>query len=134
MRRPAVRGQTPGIETYDRAVDYDERERTHGYLRARLRLLTTAEGGRRSGVMRDYRPDWGLACDTPGEVSMAGAPITVEGAERVEPGETAVVRLHPIFWDAWADVRPGTAITMLEGPRVVGTAVVLDVVPGRSRP
>jgi len=40
------------------------------------------------------------------------------------------VRIHPTSWDAWADVRPGERIPMLEGPRIVGIAEVVEVVRG----
>jgi hypothetical protein len=38
------------------------------------------------------------------------------------------VHLHPMYWDAWADIRVGQSITMLEGARIVGVAEVLEVV------
>jgi hypothetical protein len=68
-----------------------------------------------------------LACDA----LIAEAPITIEDAERVAPGETGFARLHPIYWDAWSSVQPGDRIPMLEGARIVGIAEVVEVVrPG----
>jgi hypothetical protein len=60
---------------------------------------------------------------------MAGAFITIEAAEAIGPGATGLVRLHPMYWDAWEGVRAGQRITMLEGLRIVGVAEVLEVVP-----
>jgi hypothetical protein len=98
-------------------MDFEDYERRFGYIRARLRLLSTEEGGRHSGVVDDYRSDWGIGTQPSGEVLMAGAPITIEGATKLELGETGIARLHPLYWDAWEAVRPGDQITMLEGPR-----------------
>jgi hypothetical protein len=108
-------------------VDFEDYEARLGYIRARLRLLMTSEGGRHSGVSDDYRPDWGIGKQPSGDLLMAGAPITIEGSGRLELGETAVARLHPLFWEAWEGVESGALLTMLEGRRVVGVAVVMEV-------
>jgi hypothetical protein len=113
------------------AVDFDDYERRFGYIRARLRLLMPDEGGRHSGVFDDYRPNWGIVKQPSGELLMSGAPITVEGSGRLELGETGLVRLHPLFretWDAWEGVESGALLTMLEGRRIVGIAVVLEII------
>jgi hypothetical protein len=58
---------------------------------------------------------------------MTGAPITIEDSGRLEPGDTGVARLHPLYWEAWEGVEPGALLTMLEGAHVVGGASVLEV-------
>jgi hypothetical protein len=109
-------------------VDYDDRERRFGFVRARLRLVAAEDGGTTTGVWDDYRPNWGVGERLSGDGLIAGAPITVEGADAIAPGETGIVHLHPTYWDAWADIRVGQSITMLEGARIVGVAEVLEVV------
>jgi hypothetical protein len=34
-----------------------------------------------------------------------------------------------MHWDAWEEVRPGQRITMFEGPRIIGVAEVVEIVP-----
>jgi hypothetical protein len=109
-------------------VDSEDRERRFGYVRARLRLVAAERGGPSTGVWDDYRPNWSVGERLSGDGLIAGAPITVEGAGAIAPGQTGVVRLHPMSWDAWADIRVGQTITMLEGARIVGVAEVLNVV------
>ena len=110
-------------------MDYDDRQERFGYVRARLRLVAVETGGLTKGVCDGYRPNWGVGERLSGDALIAGAPITVEGSDRIAPGDTGFVRLHPTFWDAWADVQPGQSISMLEGPRIVGVAEVVEVVP-----
>ena len=109
-------------------VDYRDHERRFGYVRAKLRLVTPEAGGLTQGVWDDYRPNWGVGERLSGDALIAGAPITVEGTDSIAPGETGMVRLHPMYWDAWSDVLPGQSIPMLEGSRIVGVAQVLEVV------
>lgn len=109
-------------------MDFDDFERQSGYISVRLRLLMSDEGGRQLGVSDDYRADWGIGALSSGDLLMAGAPITIEGSGRLELGKTAIARLHPLYWEAWEGVVPGALLTMLEGRRVVGVAVVLELV------
>ena len=110
-------------------MDYAEHERRFGYVRAKLRLVTTEAGGLTQGVRDDYRPNWGVGERLSGDALMAGAPITIEDADVIRPGDTGLVRLHPMYWDAWEEVRPGQRITMFEGPRIIGVAEVVEIVP-----
>jgi translation elongation factor EF-Tu-like GTPase len=98
----------------------------NGFLRATLTLRRTDEGGRKSGIYGDYRPNWSVGSPDPGQQS--GAPVVIDSAERVEPGESAQVRLFPIWAEFWADVNVGTELFAFEGVRLVGRAVVTDVV------
>lgn len=103
-------------------------EAEHGYVEARLTLLTTAAGGRRSAIASDYRPSWSIGNRTEsGEPELNDAPVTLEDHRALNPGETGVVRLHPLWPEAWRQLTEGREINMQEGPRVVGHATVLRV-------
>jgi hypothetical protein len=108
-------------------VDFDEYEHQIGYVRARLRVVAVEAGGPADGVRNGYRPNWGVGERLSGSV-VADAPITVEDIDRIGPGETGLVRLHPIDWAAWAEVRPGQRIPMIEGARIVGIAELVEIV------
>jgi hypothetical protein len=111
---------------------YDDSEDPVGHIRARLRMVAADDGGPPAGVADGHRPNWGVGQRLSGDGLLARATITIEDAERIAPGDTGFVRIHPVSWDAWADVRPGETIPMLEGPRIVGIAEVIEVVlPGR---
>jgi hypothetical protein len=101
-----------------------------GHIRARLRVVAADDGGPPDGVTDGHRPNWGVGQRLSGDGLLARALLTIEGAERIVPGETGLVRIHPTSWEAWADVRPGEKIPMLEGPRIVGVAEVVEVVRG----
>jgi translation elongation factor EF-Tu-like GTPase len=109
----------------DELAHYRRLEAERGYLRAALRLTPSSEGGRKTPLRTGYRANWRLGKDD----VQAGAPITIEDREWLEPGAEAVVRLHPMFPEYWESVVAGARITMYEGSRRVGTATVLDVVP-----
>lgn len=104
-------------------------ERDEGYIRARLRLRPSSDGGRRTAMASGYRSHWAFPPEVHAE--RHDAPLTFEeGPERwLSPGEEATVRLHPFAPDLWPVVRPGLELTLLEGARVIGTARVLEVVP-----
>lgn len=104
-------------------------EHDGGYIRARLRLVSTQEGGRQTPIASGYRSHWAF----PPEVHRDShdAPLTIEsGPGRwMAPGEETVVRLHPLAPAYWPRIASGLRLTMLEGSRVVGHAEVLEVVP-----
>ena len=99
-----------------------------GHIRARLRVVAADDGGPPAGIADGHRPNWGVEQRLSGDALLARAPLTIEDGERIGPGETGFVRIHPASWDAWADVRTGETIPMLEGPRIVGVAEVVEVV------
>jgi hypothetical protein len=108
-------------------------ERSEGYIRARLRLRSTSDGGRRTAMASGYRSHWAFPPEVHAE--RHDAPLTFEaGPEHwLAPGEEATVRLHPLVPDLWPVVRPGLELTLLEGARVIGTARVLEVVAPAAR-
>ncbi|MER6165512.1 hypothetical protein [Streptomyces violaceorubidus] len=107
-------------------------ETQHGIFRARLSMLGTEEGGRRTAFsgQGQLRPLWDIGNRAPdGGQSTNIARVWVEGAPGLAPGESATVRLAPLSPEQWRHVRPGDVITMHEGRPVVGTAVIIEVSP-----
>jgi hypothetical protein len=93
-------------------------------------VVAVERGGPPSGVASGSRPNWGIGQRLSGDGLLGRAPVSIEDGDRIEPGATGVVRVHPAEWDAWADVRPGDTIPMLRGPRIVGVAEVIEIVEG----
>jgi translation elongation factor EF-Tu-like GTPase len=103
----------------------------NGFLRATFTLLGTADGGRKSGVFGDYRPNWSIGVADPSQQS--GAPVVIDSVERIEPGAKAEVRLFPMWPEFWVGVEVGTELFAYEGARLVGTAVVTEVIPPTAK-
>ena len=91
-----------------------------GFVEARLTLISTADGGRSSGVRTNYRPHWRVRPDLETTAS-----LSLEDCKWLEPGATALVRLHPIWPEAWTDIQAGSEVLGCEGSRVIGRAVVV---------
>jgi hypothetical protein len=99
-------------------------ETERGYVEARLALVATASGGRARPIFTDYRASWNLGRGA----ELDDAPITIEDRQALQPGEIGVVRLHPLWPEAWGHLHRGAAIAMHEGARVVGHATVRRIV------
>lgn len=98
-----------------------------GYIRARLRLLTTAQGGRHTPICSGYRAHWAFP---PGfHQEDHDAPLTLEPERTLAPGDEAMVRLHPLAPDLWPQGTPGLRLSMFEGTKLVGLADVVEFVP-----
>ena len=98
---------------------------------ARLRLLTTAQGGRKGPVFGDYRPSWDLGNTWLGEPTINDGRVFLEGCTEIAPGTEGLARVEPLAPEFWGGVRVGSVIAMQEGNHVVGHATVLNVA---SRP
>jgi hypothetical protein len=110
-----------------------ELERISGYVRAKLRLLGTEEGGRKHPFVSGYRPQWDLGhCTEDGRVAFNDAEVWLEDELKLDPGSTAVVRLHPFFPEHWDVVGEGSVLGLYEGHRKLGEASVLEVVPAED--
>jgi hypothetical protein len=108
----------------------EERERIRGYIRASLVMLSTERGGRKTPFASGYRPQWDLGTRTEdGRISTHDAEVWLEDALTLDPGDAAVIRLHPFFPEFWEDVGPGSVISLYEGNRKLGEARVIEVVP-----
>lgn len=119
-----------GLKRDELHCQYRRLEAERGFIEARLTLLRTEAGGRRSPVFTDYRPSWSIGNRAEsGEVELNDARVTVEDAQSIAPGETGVVRLHPLVPESWRAVRVDDELVMHEGCRVLGRAVVVRVKP-----
>lgn len=90
-------------------------------VHAEINLLETRAGGRERGIDASggYRP----------HVRVDGGEllgVEVVGGDRwIEPGESAVVDLELLYDVDYSLLQPGTTFSIVEGPRRVGTGVVL---------
>lgn len=117
-----------GLADRERDLDWRLSEAKWGYLRVELRLLPTSEDGRKTPFRSGYRPDWDIGNSYEGRSTINGAPVTIEDRPSLLPGETGVVRLHPLVPELWTHVRPGARLALHEGARVLGTGTVLELV------
>ncbi|HET9449632.1 MAG TPA: hypothetical protein VFO83_02055 [Aggregicoccus sp.] len=95
---------------------------------ARLRLLTTEEGGRKGPIASDYRPDWNIGNRHEGRLELNGGRVFLEDREWLHPGEESVVRVEPLVSDRWMHVTPGMQMAMHEGSHICGVATVLETI------
>lgn len=125
----ALRAAAQNMGLTDRAQDLGwlEVEARCGYLRAELYAQPTDQGGRRTPFISGYRPDWGIGNVYEGRPTINGAAVTIEGRRSMSPGETGLVRLHPLVQELWLHVQTGAQIQMYEGPHLVGIATILEI-------
>ncbi len=69
--------------------DWRDYKREHGFVRVRLPLLATDEGGRKNPVWSDYRSSWDIGNAYNGEWTINEAPLVLEDVESIAPGEEA---------------------------------------------
>ena len=96
------------------------------HLRVSLRLLPTTEGGRASGIAIGYRSSWAFDTGRGDNTEMHDAPIVEMDPPSIAPGEAAVATIRPIAPQYWFVLPVGAQLAMREGPRTVGSAVVID--------
>jgi len=94
------------------------------YIKARISVLTHEDGGRstpfwpKGGV---YRPHLRV-----GAGEMLGVQF-VDGPDEVAPGAKAEVVMQLLYPGVdYSSLVPGATFTVLEGPRVVATGIVVD--------
>ena len=103
------------------------------FIRAEVRLRSTADGGRRRPIFSGYRCNcWIGARAEDGEKAYNDAAFWFEAQDRLDPGETTMARLQPVVPHWWSHVDVGFVIEMCEGPRVVGHARVVELLPVAS--
>ena len=98
------------------------------YIRARIRLQSTADGGRLAPILSGYRPGFVLGDGaTPRPAVQNDAAIfLVEGATELAPGESGMAWLQPLVPEHWKSLAP-KAIPFYEGNRLVGVADVIEI-------
>jgi hypothetical protein len=103
-----------------------------GYIRARLRLLPTEDGGRKTPIVSGYRSHWGFPPDVHPDAH--DAPLTIESGpgQGLDPGDETQVRLHPLAPALWPSIAPGLRLILLEGSRVIGHAEIIEAIPAVS--
>lgn len=98
-------------------------------LRAKVYLLKSEEGGRRSPVASGYSPgfDFGVV-GSDGRKMQNGGVMILEGREQLAPGEESVVRIRPLIPELiHAAVQPTLEFNVMEGGRAVGRGAILEV-------
>lgn len=92
-------------------------------LKAKLHLLPTAEGGRRTPIIKNvYRPQFHLGS------SSASCRVDDMEKEPLSPGEEGEVEMTLVHPERFgADLCFGSRFEIREGTRVVGWGVIEDV-------
>jgi len=98
------------------------------FVRANIRLLTAADGGRTTSVRGSYRPNHNFF--EPNNRDMTVGIIDLpEGAE-LHPGES--INLPIMFWN-WPGLKdqiyPGREWRIQEGTKLVGIGIIIEVLP-----
>jgi hypothetical protein len=94
---------------------------------ARLRLLATAEGGRRTPILSDYRPSWDLGNTWQGRPTVNDGKVFLQDVDELAPGAEGLVRIEPMEPELWGRIEAGAVIAMQEGSKVVGHATILQI-------
>lgn len=97
-------------------------------IKARLRLKTTDEGGRWSGIKTGYRPDHVFEYNKKGNFTMAYiGDITFE-KEWIQPGENEIVTVRFLYRQSLEKyIKVGRKWWIHEGGNPVGEAEILEV-------
>jgi hypothetical protein len=96
----------------------------------RLRLIAAQDGGKRSPIRSDYRPDWDLGASWEGKPTLNGGRVFLHVRQEIAPGEEGLASIEPLAPEFWNGVQIGAVLPMHEGPRVVGYATVIAVSKG----
>ncbi len=95
--------------------------------KARLRLLSTAEGGRQRPIASGDCPDWDLGETWLGGQFLTGGKVQLDEGQELAPGDEGEVLIAPRFEEGWGGAEFGEEIAMHEGARVVGYATLTGV-------
>ena len=94
-------------------------------FRARLRLLTSEEGGRSGPLVSGYRSLFDLGDKTAaGDVLPWGGEITLHGVNELAPGGEAVITVR-LLMATHDPLSPGWTFRLFEGKRLVGHGELL---------
>lgn len=97
------------------------------HFEARLALLPTEQGGRRTPIQSGYMPNWCLPTSDGRE--LASAAIELIDGEELAPGRVGLVRIYPFAPELWKHLPVGAGIEMTEGPsRPMGSATITRII------
>lgn len=96
-------------------------------FRARVRLLSTDEGGKKTAIRSNYRPVFDLGGSWQGLPVVNDGRVMLVDREELAPGDEGTVTIEPLYPEFWAALRTGLSIPMQEGARIVGYATITDV-------
>ncbi|HWA90303.1 MAG TPA: hypothetical protein VG889_09730 [Rhizomicrobium sp.] len=92
---------------------------------AKLHLLATEQGGRRSAFYVGYRPQFYI--DTPSNSTSCFIDV-IEGRESLSPGESGNIEARLLRPEFFADqLVPGARFEIREGARPVGWGIIEEV-------
>ncbi len=98
------------------------------FVRANIRLLTAADGGRTTSVRGSYRPNHNFF--EPDNRDMTVGFIDLPEGVELRPGES--VNLPIRFWN-WPGLKdqiyPGREWRIQEGAKLVGIGTIIEVLP-----
>ncbi|HVF20819.1 MAG TPA: hypothetical protein VNA14_11335 [Mycobacteriales bacterium] len=98
------------------------------YIRVRLKLLPTGQGGRRTPIRSGYRCDcWLGGRAAAGDRGANGAVLFLEDREKLSPGESSMARLQPGVEHFWNGIYVDMLIELGEGTRLIGKATVEEL-------
>ena len=97
------------------------------FIVATVRLLPTAEGGRRAPIVSGYRCNCRIDHTDVDGRTYHDATLYLIDTESLAPGDTARARVRPHDPDAWSTLTEGSRFELCEGPRTVGVAIVIDL-------
>jgi hypothetical protein len=95
-------------------------------LKIVLKVLPASEGGREKPIASGYRASFDIGKTRRREIALDDALVHL-GTGEIAPGAEANATIEPLAPELWDHVVEGTAITMMEGLRVVAHATVLEV-------
>ena len=101
---------------------------------AEIRLLPTADGGRKGPIMSGYRPSHDLGALYDGQPMLNDGMHELVGVERLFPGEIGLSRLRMPWPEAqFGRLDTGKTFTIQEGPKVIGHGTIIEVINPQMR-
>jgi len=90
-------------------------------------VLPSSSGGRRSPIRSGYRCGFDLGVARDERVGRVDGDIHWLDADLVEPGASQEAWVRSGVAEHWRDVAPGLTVELFEGPHLVATGFVQDV-------
>lgn len=97
---------------------------------AKVRFVTTEEGGRKGFAATGYRPTFKLLDQT----EMTSAKQKFRGTDQVQPGQEVISEIRIIWVEAFEQkLSVGTDFELREGSRTVAKGEIIEVINERLR-